>query len=87
MMESLNKFSLDEICKNSEELFGVYPEVIYGALLCIEKKNEYTLSDSTVSFIFSNQFKILVYYCYCLLCLFRSHSIQNKKQHISILLL
>lgn len=43
MTKSLNKFSLDEICKNSEELFGVYPEVIYGALLCIEKKNEYTL--------------------------------------------
>ena len=42
MTKSLNKFSLDEICKNSEELFGVYPEVIYGALLCIEKKSEYT---------------------------------------------
>lgn len=40
-----NKFSLDEICQNSKQLFGVYPEVIYGALFGMDKKKEFTLSE------------------------------------------
>lgn len=45
--ENPNKFSLDEICQNSKELFGVYPEVIYGALFCEPKKEAYTLAEVT----------------------------------------
>ena len=44
-MNSEKKFSLDEICQNSKQLFGVYPEVIYGAFFGMDKKSEYTLSD------------------------------------------
>ncbi len=38
-------FSLDEICRHSKELFGVYPEVIYGAILPIKTKKAYTLGE------------------------------------------
>lgn len=44
-MSDERKFSLDEICQHSKELFGVYPEVIYGALLPAETKGEYTLAE------------------------------------------
>lgn len=44
-MKNERKFSLDEICQNSKELLEVYPEVIYGALFCMEKKSEYTLAE------------------------------------------
>lgn len=44
-MKNERKFSLDEICQNSKELLGVYPEVIYGALFCVKKKNEYTVAE------------------------------------------
>lgn len=44
-MKNERKFSLDEICQDSKELLGVYPEVIYGALFCVEKKNEYTVAE------------------------------------------
>lgn len=44
-MNDKRKFSLDEICQHSKELFGVYPEVIYGALLPAETKEKYTLAE------------------------------------------
>lgn len=44
-MNSKAKFSLDEICQNSKELLGVYPEVIYGALFMCDKKEKYTLGE------------------------------------------
>ncbi len=40
-----NKFSLNEICENSKQLFGVYPEVIHGALFGMDKRKEFTLSE------------------------------------------
>ncbi len=45
MMNDEREFSLDEICQHSKELFGVYPEVIYGALLPVETKEKYTLAE------------------------------------------
>ena len=45
MINNTRKFSLDEICQHSKELFGVYPEVIYGALLPTETKETYTLAE------------------------------------------
>ncbi|MCI9540946.1 MAG: hypothetical protein HFG39_07770 [Lachnospiraceae bacterium] len=45
MINNKRKFSLDEICQHSKELFGVYPEVIYGALLPTETKETYTLAE------------------------------------------
>ena len=42
---SQNPFNVEEIRQNSKELFGVYPEVIDGALSCIEKKQKYTLAE------------------------------------------
>ena len=44
-MNDKGEFSLDEICQHSKELFGVYPEVIYGALLPAETKEKYTLAE------------------------------------------
>ena len=44
-MNDNREFSLDEICLHSKELFGVYPEVIYGALLPAETKEKYTLAE------------------------------------------
>lgn len=44
-MKSKQTFNLDEICQNSKELLGVYQEVIYGALVLVEKKDEYTLDE------------------------------------------
>ncbi len=44
-MNDNREFSLDEICQHSKELFGVYPEVIYGALLPAETKEKYTLAE------------------------------------------
>ena len=44
-MNQKQKFSLDEICQNSKQLFGVYPEVIYGAFFGMDRKKEYTLSE------------------------------------------
>ena len=44
-MNSTAEFSLDEICQNSKELLGVYPEVIYGALFMCDKKEKYTLGE------------------------------------------
>ena len=44
-MNDNREFSLDEICQHSKELFGVYPEVIYGALLPVETKEKYTLAE------------------------------------------
>lgn len=34
----MNKYSVSEMCEHSQELFGVYPEVIQGAM--IGKENE-----------------------------------------------
>ncbi len=45
LKRSNDKFTLDEICKHSKQLFGVYPEVIYGALFGVDKKKEFTLSE------------------------------------------
>lgn len=42
---SQNPFNVEEIRQNSKELFGVYPEVIDGALSCIERKQKYTLAE------------------------------------------
>lgn len=44
-MSNEAKFSLDEICQHSIEIFGVYPEVIYGALFTYEKKESYTVNE------------------------------------------
>lgn len=44
-MNNEREFSLDEICQHSKELFGVYPEVIYGALLPAKTKEKYTLAE------------------------------------------
>lgn len=44
-MKNEPKFSLDEICQNSKELLGVYPEVIYGALFLCDKQEEYSLEE------------------------------------------
>lgn len=44
-MKNEPKFKLDEICQNSKELLGVYPEVIYGALFLYDKKEEYSLNE------------------------------------------
>lgn len=38
-----NKFSITEMCEHSQELFGVYPEVIRGAVL--GKEGEYTIAE------------------------------------------
>lgn len=48
-MNDKREFSLDEICQHSKELFGVYPEVIYGALLPVETKDKYTLAEIRVA--------------------------------------
>ena len=37
-------FTLNEICDNSMELFGVYPEVIYGAIKYLEK-DKYSITE------------------------------------------
>jgi len=44
-MNSKAEFSLDEICQNSKELLGVYPEVIYGALFTCDRKEKYSLGE------------------------------------------
>lgn len=44
-MKNEPKFKLDEICQNSKELLGVYPEVIYGALFLYDKQEEYSLNE------------------------------------------
>lgn len=44
-MKNERKFSLDEICQNSKELLGVYPEVVYGAIFPIKSKSVYTLDE------------------------------------------
>ncbi len=44
-MKNEQKFNLDEICQNSKELLGVYPEVIYGALFLRDKQEEYSLGE------------------------------------------
>lgn len=36
-MSSKAEFTIEEICEHSQELFGVYPEVIRGALCGKEK--------------------------------------------------
>lgn len=38
-----NRFSITEMCEHSQELFGVYPEVIRGAVL--GKEGEYTVAE------------------------------------------
>lgn len=44
-MKVEQRFSLDEICKHAKELLGVYPEVIYGAMVLCEKKEKYSIKE------------------------------------------
>lgn len=40
----MNKYSVSEMCEHSQELFGIYPEIICGAMLGKENE-EHTIDE------------------------------------------